>query len=140
MSDEFDNLPIDGSAIREMILVPAQSLQISILKVPEVTSENQVTTQYLLRFDKIRSVRSRFEVAPWVEIKSHRQLLSSQYLKDYKESESSSADFWQPDASFSHFHLVLDRGELDVIAEQFSSTVEAEIPHLGRFIYPSAPE
>ena len=138
MHVEFQNLRIDGAAIREILFVPTQTVQISMLVLPEAGSENQVVTQCRLRFDKVHAAKFSFEAEPWLTLVSHHQLTASDFLSAYERSESRLAKIWQEDAVLYHFQIILENGEIDIIGEQFSNEVEREIPYLGKFIYPSA--
>jgi hypothetical protein len=121
MSEEFQSLRIDGAAIREILFVPTQTLQISMLVLPEAGSENQVVTQCRLRFDKIHAAKFSFDAEPWSQLVSHHELKASDFLSAYESSESRLAKIWQADA---------------ILAEQVSNQIEQEIPYLGKFIYP----
>jgi hypothetical protein len=132
MSERFNELLIDGSVISEIVFIPARSLELSMLRPPGSNEEAQFVTQYRLRFDHLRSCKFGFEAQPWVEVKSHALVADSPYLELYKKSESSAAEFWRFDADIFHFKLVLEEGQIDIIAEQFASTIEKEIPLVGR--------
>ena len=139
MSEEFQSLRIDGAAIREILFVPTQTLQISMLVLPEAGSENQVVTQCRLRFDKIHAAKFSFDAEPWSQLVSHHELKASDFLSAYERSEIRLAKIWQADAILHHVQIILENGQVDVIAEQVSNQIEQEIPYLGKFIYPPAP-
>jgi len=121
MADEFSELKIDGAVIREIVFVPAGSVRMSVLRAPETTDERQVTVQRTLSFQGIHGCAFNFDAKPWLEIASHGILSASQYLSEFSDTKS----------DVFHFQLVLDEGRVDIVAEQFSSSIEEEIPHLG---------
>ena len=130
--ENFRDLQIDGAVIRAVSFIPARSLELSVLRAPQSDAEKQITIQYALRFDQIRSCRFNFLAEPWAEIKSHDVLTASEYLAEYEKSKNSRSELWARDAKVTHFQLVFDEGQIDIIAEQFRSTIEQEMPHAGR--------
>ena len=131
--EDFRDLQIDGSVIRAVSFIPARSLEFSVLRAPQSDTEKQITIQYALRFEQIRSCRFSFRADPWAEIKSHAVVTASEYLADYEKSQNSRSKLWARDAKLTHFQLVFDEGQIDIIAEEFRSTIEEEMPHVGRF-------
>src|SRR5215207_90754 len=109
----FDDLQIDGSFIRTISFTPAKSLQLNVLRAPTNASERQITIQYALRFDRIRSCRFNFLAQPWSEIRSHSLVTPSEYLAEYEKSKDSQSELWQREAGVAHFRIVLDEGRID---------------------------
>lgn len=131
MADDFNELKIDGAVIREIVFVPSRSVRMSVLRAPETESERQVTTQHSLDFQGIHCCTFKFDANPWLEIESHYTLSSSDYLEQRLQFLSSKVQSSDTQPEIFHFQIILDEGQIDILAERFTSSVEEEMPHLG---------
>ncbi len=133
MSIDFKDLKLQGSFIREFKFVPSRSLRIELRTVPEKGGK-QISVLYELVFDQVRWFRSSLEAEPWLEIKSHNVVLPSDYLQRHtphqsKEMNEPAAEIR---AGLSHFQLILEEGQIDIVAEHFTASAIEEIQVIGR--------
>jgi hypothetical protein len=131
---EFKDLKLEPSFIREIIFTPSQSIRMSVIHAPESDSERQVSMQYSLHFQGVHSCSFKFDARPWLEIKTHKTLLSSQYLDQYQEARQGQTSSSEDQSGLGHFQFILDEGQIDIIAEHFASAIDKEMPHHGSAI------
>lgn len=131
MLENFADLDIDGSFVREMRFVPSKTVRMSLLRAPQTESETQVTRQYDLQFHGVYGFRSNLDAQPWLETKSHDLLSQSDYLREVSEQINATSPHIQ--SELRHFKIICDEGEIDVIAERFTSSITDEIAHAGSF-------
>ena len=128
----FKDLKLEGSFIREIRFVPSRSLHIEVRSAPQ-GSETRVSILYGLVFDQVRCFRCDLEAEPWLEIRSHSIVESSDYLKRHMPQKRGEIkdSFAAIEAEVRHFQLILEEGEIDIIAEHFSASALEEIPLTG---------
>jgi hypothetical protein len=133
MVEGFTELKIDGSYIRELILMPSQRIHMSLLRGPQSQSERQVALEYELQFSRLRDFRLNLNSKPWLEIKSHNLLLDADYLKDHlsENAEKMKALSEGANRKVYHFQINCHEGSIDIIAENFTISFTGEIPYFG---------
>ncbi len=131
MQIKFEDVKLEGSFIREIRFVPSRRVYIEVRSAPQ-GSEARVSIRYALEFDQVCCFHCTVEAEPWLEIRSHSIVESSDYLKrsmDRKRGEiEEPSDEIQ--AEMRHFRLILEEGQIDIIAEEFTASVLEEIPLL----------
>lgn len=136
MVEGFVDLKIDGSYIRELILVPSQRVRMSLLRGPQSKNERQVALEYNLQFDKLQGFRINLQAKPWLETKSHNLLLDSDYLISHASvegTEKTKAISGRGEHKVYHFQINCNEGNIDIIAENFTVSFIDEIPYFGSF-------
>jgi len=73
---------------------------------------------YRLEFHGLDFFRCNIDANPWLEIKSHRCLVNSEFLDRQGKQANRKC----------HFQLIFDEGTLDLIASSFSCAFLEEIP------------
>jgi hypothetical protein len=126
---EFKDLKLAGSFIREIRFIPSRTLHIEVRTAPQ-GSEKRVSILYELVFDQVRRLRCGLDAEPWLEIRSQSILESSGYLERNRTRElrEIKETFDETKADVRHFQLILEEGEIDIIAEEFTASVLEEIP------------
>lgn len=127
MAEKFEDVQIDGAFIRELILVPSDNVRVSLLRAPNNKSERQVSIMSDLQFHEVQSCHCSFIANPWLEITSHATLLRSEFLRTHLRNQRGEAS----GAEASHFQIICDEGEINIIARRFTILVVEEIPHRG---------
>ena len=127
MVENFENVQIDGAFIRELVLVPSSSVRMSLLRAPRAEGESQVSVLSDLQFEEVQSCHCSFNANPWLEIRSHAALLQSEPLKMHLPDQQGGPS--RPE--ISHFQIICDEGEINIVARGFTIRVVEEIPHRG---------
>ncbi len=118
ITHSFHSLPIDGSKILQIRIVPLKRLYLSFLTFPASSSDNEGGREYDLLFSKI--IDFKFDVADMSsKITSHVIFSQSSFLDNCKSSTKKYSAKFNKD-KLRHYRLTFESGELNVIAEDYS--------------------
>ena len=118
ITHSFHSLPIDGSKVLQIRVVPLKKLYLTFLTFPTSSSDKEGGREYDLLFSKILDFG--FDVADMSsKITSHAIFSQSIFLDNCKSSTKKySAKFNKH--KLRHYRLSFESGELNVIAEDCS--------------------
>ena len=128
MSQNFDHLKIDGSFISDLTATPSKRVRLSLFHGPRTETDEQVSLEFDLQFNRVRYFILNIEAKPWMEIVSHRILKESDYLRTCLASEEREDG---PNNMLQHFQIIRDEGKIDVIAESFTIGLINKMPHFN---------
>lgn len=111
----FESLPIDGAMVTAVVIEPLKKLCLRLFYFPDVNEVDQTGKEYDLQFSKIVDFKvDALELS--AKVVSHRVCRESGYLDSVKNRQPVySAKF--DNSALNHFQLVLDRGQVNIIAE-----------------------
>lgn len=132
MITRYNNLKIDGAFISNLTVLPSKAIRLNLFSAPKGTSERQVVQEKHLQFDGVKRFQVVLDAKPWLEVRAHRILQDSDYLKNYLDEvaqhETSKAE---DEVSLYHFQIICDEGEINIIAQSFLNSVVDEIPFIA---------
>lgn len=118
ITHSFHSLPIDGSKVLQIRVVPLKKLYLSFLTFPTSSSDRNGGREYDLLFSKILDFE--FNVADMSStITSHDIFSQSIFLDDCKSRKKKYSAKFNKD-KLRHYRLSFESGELNVIAEGWS--------------------
>lgn len=126
MAEKFKDLQIDGAFISELLLVPNKRMRLSLIRAPANEEPRQVSVVSDLEFNDVQSCQCGFKANPWLEIKSHAMSSRSAFLKEYLQNREGISS-----SGYSHFQIICDEGEINIIARDCTLVMVEEISHRG---------
>jgi hypothetical protein len=128
MNDDFDGILVDGAFIRELNILPEKRSYISLLRAPKSTEEEQFALRYDLEFDNLRAFSINLKAEPLLEVIDHKLIADSKLLEDYSKRVQSTEHQL---SEMSHFQIICDEGQIDLLAERFTFSLREKIPYYG---------
>jgi hypothetical protein len=125
VTKEFNQLPIEESRIIDFEVVPLKKLSMTLSVFPSDANDSAADNIYELQFNKILDLKIRIDTV-WDLVRSHRAYRKSKYLDSIK-GRSGVFSHRVNQERLLHFQVIFGTGQLDIIAEDFSSNLIWEL-------------
>ncbi len=115
---EFEEIQIDGAGITGLDVVPLKRIYLTLFTFAETLDDRSGGREFNIQFNKIVDFSLDMKES-WCRVISHGAFSGSELLSVFKARPVNFARRVDRD-KLRHFQLILDHGQLDVIAESFS--------------------
>ena len=122
---EFEEIQIDGAGITGLDVVPLKRIYLTLFTFSETLDDRSDGREFNIQFNKIVDFSLDMRES-WCKVISHSAFSESELLSTFRERPIKFARRVNED-KLHHFQLILDHGQLDVIAESFSSMLVWEV-------------
>lgn len=122
---EFEEIQIDGAGLTGLDVVPLKKIYLTIFTFAETLDDKSAGREFNIQFNKIVDFSLDMEES-WCRVISHSAFSESELLSAFKARPVKFPQRVDRD-KLHHFQLILDHGQIDVIAESFSCMLVWEV-------------